>query len=105
LIAKDRPQPPELDQERARFVLARIDQILEWETSVDRERDTRFVELGRYLCETRAGQYWRLERFHSFDDFLQHRFPDSRRKAYYLMSIHENLPPPARMVLKQFGWS
>jgi hypothetical protein len=105
LIAKDRPQPPELDQERARFVLARIDQILEWEKSVDRERDTRFVELGRYLCEVRAGQYWRLEPFHSFDDFLQHRFPDSRRKAYYLMSIHENLPPPARKVLKQIGWS
>jgi len=105
LRANPRPEAPKLDRERARFVLERIDQILEWEKSVEHERDTRFVELGRYLCEVRAGQYWRVERFHSFDEFLEHRFPDSRRKAYYLMSIHENLPPPARKLLKQIGWS
>jgi hypothetical protein len=105
LAANPRPHPPKLDRERARFVLERIDQILVCEKSVEHERDTRFVELGRYLCEVRAGQYWRLERFHSFDEFLQQRFPDSRRKAYYLMSIHENLPPPARKLLKQIGWS
>jgi hypothetical protein len=51
--------------------------------------DTRFVELGRYLCEVRGGQYWRLETLKSFDEFLAKRFPESRRKAYYLMSIHE----------------
>ena len=27
----------------------------------------------------------------SFDEFLERRFPDSRRKAYYLMAIHEHL--------------
>jgi len=27
----------------------------------------------------------------SFDEFLEKRFADSRRKAYYLMAIHENL--------------
>ena len=53
--------PPQLNQKRAQFVLAKIDQILEWERQTDRERDTRFVELGRYLCEVRARQYWRLE--------------------------------------------
>jgi hypothetical protein len=26
-----------------------------------------------------------------FDEFLERRFPESRRKAYYLMSIYENL--------------
>ena len=41
----------------------------------------------------------------SFDDFLNHRFPESRRKAYYLMSIHENLPPQARKQLKEVGWT
>jgi hypothetical protein len=51
----------------------------------------RFVELGEYLCEVRAKQYWRLEKLNSFDEFLAKRFPDSRRKAYYLMAIHENL--------------
>jgi hypothetical protein len=30
------------------------------------ERDTEFVELGCYLCEVRAGQYWRLETLRSF---------------------------------------
>jgi hypothetical protein len=96
--------PPPPNQKRARFVLSKIDQILVWEHDTDRERDTRFVELGRYLCEVRAGQYWRLEGLTSFDEFLQ-RFPESRHKAYYLMSIHEQLPRQLRHELKQVGWS
>jgi hypothetical protein len=97
--------PPRLNQKRARFVLAKIDEILAWERQKDTERDTKFVELGRYLCEVRAGQYWRLENLKSFDEFLERRFPESRRKAYYLMSIHEHLPPEARKDLKQVGWT
>jgi hypothetical protein len=96
---------PKLKRRRARFVLARIDEILAWERSVEHERETRFVELGRYLCEVRAGQYWRLENLKSFDEFLERRFPESRRKAYYLMSIHEHIPRPARQELKQVGWT
>ena len=53
----------------------------------------------------RAGQYWRLENLKSFDEFLARRFPESRRKAYYLMSIHEHLPPQARKDLKEVGWT
>ena len=97
--------PPRLNQKRARFVLAKIDEIIGWERQTDRERDARFVDLGRYLCEVRAGQYWRLENLKSFDEFLQRRFPESRRKAYYLMSIHEHLPRQIRSQLKQIGWS
>ena len=63
------------------------------------------MELGKYLCEVRAGQYWRLENLKSFDEFLERRFPESRRKAYYLMSIHEHLPPQVRRELKQVGWT
>ena len=96
---------PALNRKRARFVLSRIDEILAWDQRAETERDTRFVELGRYLCEVRAGQYWRLEKLSSFDDFLTRRFPESRRKAYYLMSIHENLPPQARKELKNVGWT
>jgi hypothetical protein len=99
------PVLPTLDRRRALFVLTKIDEILEWEQRKEGERDTRFVELGRYLCEVRAGQYWRLENLSSFDEFLERRFPDSRRKAYYLMSIHENLPPQARKSLKEVGWT
>ena len=65
----------------------------------------RFVELGKYLCEVRAGQYCRLENLKSFDEFLERRFPESRRKAYYLMSIHEHLPPQVRRELKEAGWT
>jgi hypothetical protein len=97
--------PPQLNEKGAQFVLAKIDQILEWERQTDHERDTRFVELGRYLCEVRANQYWRLENLASFDDYLARRFPESRRKAYYLMSIHEQLPRQVRSELKQVGWS
>ena len=97
--------PPRLNRKRAQFVLTKIDEILAWERRKEAERDTRFVELGRYLCEVRAGQYWRLENLKSFDEFLERRFPGSRRKAYYLMSIHEHLPPEARRELKQLGWT
>src|SRR5947209_1140602 len=96
---------PKLDPRRAREVISKIDSILAWESSVEANRDTKFVELGRYLCEVRAGQYWRMENLKSFDDFLERRFPESRRKAYYLMSIHEHLPRTIRKELKQVGWS
>ena len=97
--------PPKLNRRRAEVVLNRIDAILAWEARHQNDRDTRFVELGKYLCEVRAGQYWRVENLKSFDDFLARRFPESRRKAYYLMSIHEQLPPPVRKELKEVGWT
>jgi hypothetical protein len=97
--------PPRLNRKRTLFVLTKIDEILAWERQKEAERDTRFVDLGRYLCEVRAGQYWRLENLKSFDEFLTRRFPESRRKAYYLMSIHEHLPPQARKDLKAVGWA
>ncbi len=96
---------PKLNRQRAQFVLTTIDEILAWEQHKETEKDIRFVELGRYLCEVRAGQYWRLENLKSFDEFLERRFPESRRKAYYLMSIHEHLPPQVRRELKQVGWT
>jgi hypothetical protein len=96
---------PKLNRRRAMFVLTKIDEILAWEKKNEAERDTKFVELGRYLCEVRAGQYWRVENVKSFDEFLERRFPESRRKAYYLMSIHEHLPPQARRDLKEVGWT
>jgi hypothetical protein len=86
-------------------VLTKIDEILAWEARVEHERESRFVELGRYLCEVRAGQYWRLDNLNSFDEFLEKRFPESRRKAYYLMGIHEHLPKQTRKHLKQVGWT
>src|SRR6266849_60197 len=71
---------PKLNPRRALFVLSKIDEIL-------------------------AGQYWPLETLKSFDEFLERRFPESRRKAYYLMSIHEHLPAPIKRELKQVGWT
>jgi hypothetical protein len=105
LISRNPPMLPKLNRRRAQFVLTKIDEILAWEQHKEAERDTKFVELGRYLCEVRAGQYWRVENLKSFDDFLERRFPESRRKAYYLMSIHEHLPPQARKELQQVGWT
>src|ERR1700689_5365042 len=95
---------PELNRRRAMMVLGKIDEILSWEQTKERERDVLFVELGQYLCEVRAGQYWRLESLKSFDEFLEKRFPESRRKAYYLMAIHENLTKIPKQQLKEIGW-
>src|ERR1700736_6774364 len=96
---------PKLNRRRAVFVLSKIDQILAWEKTTDRERDSKFVELGRYLCEIRAGQYWRVDNVRSFDEFLERKFPESRRKAYYLMAIHERLPRIHKVDLQQVGWA
>jgi hypothetical protein len=96
---------PELDRRRALVVLCQIDEILAWEKTKEQERDERFVELGQYLCEVRAGQYWRLEDLKSFDEFLEKRFPESRRKAYYLMAIHEHLTRIPKKQLREVGWT
>jgi hypothetical protein len=96
---------PKLNSRRASLVLSKIDEILAWEKNSDRARDGYFVELGRYLCEVRAGQYWRLDHLRSFDEFRERKFPESRRKAYYLMAIHEHLPKIPKPELKLVGWS
>ena len=96
---------PELNRRRAVFVLGKIDEILSWEKTKEQEKDARFVELGEYLCEVRSKQYWRLERLNSFDEFLAKRFPDSRRKAYYLMTIHEHLTRVPKPQLREIGWT
>ena len=96
---------PKLNRRRALFVLTKIDEILGWEKSTEHERDSRFVDLGRYLCEVRSGQYWRLDDLKSFDEFLEKKFPESRRKAYYLMAIHEHLPRIPKGDLRSMGWT
>jgi len=99
------PTQPNLNRRRALLVLDKIDEILAWEKKKEQEKDVRFVELGQHLCEVRAGQYWRLENLKSFDEFLGKRFPESRRKAYYLMAIHENLTKIPKQRLRDIGWS
>jgi hypothetical protein len=98
-------EPPELNRRRALVVLGKIEEILTWEKLNEHERDERFIELGQYLCEVRAGQYWRLDELKSFDEFLEKRFPQSRRKAYYLMTIHETLTKVPKRQLREVGWS
>ena len=46
---------PKLNRQRALFVLTKIDEILAWEQQQETERDTRFVELGRYLWRGAGG--------------------------------------------------
>ena len=104
-INRDTMVTLELDHRRAAFVLGKIDEILSWEKTKEQEKDVRFVELGEYLCEVRAKQYWRLEKLKSFDEFLEKRFADSRRKAYYLMAIHEHLTRVSKPQLREMGWT
>ena len=70
LRTKYPPVQPKMNRRRALFVLTKIDKIPAWEQRKEAEKDTKFVELGKYLSEIRAGQYWRLENLKSFDEFL-----------------------------------
>ena len=93
-----------MDKARAQQVLAKIDEILRWEQKVEQQKDQRFAELGKYLCEARDRGYWRLG-YKSFEQFLESKFPDSRRKAYYLMSIHDHLRQIPTKEIEDLGWS
>jgi hypothetical protein len=93
-----------MDKTRAQQVLARIDEILRWEQRVDQQKDQKFAELGKHLCEVQNHGYWRLG-YKSFEHFLEVKFPDSRRKAYYLMSIHDNLRQIPAEEIESLGWS
>jgi hypothetical protein len=99
------PPAPNLSRKRALQVIALVDSILGWEVKQARERDQKFIELGRGLCEIRARQHWRVEDLSSFDEFVEKRFPGSRRKAYYLMSVHERLPKKIHPQVEAIGWS
>ena len=103
LFTRYPPMPPKLNRKRALFVLTKIDEILAWEQAERGGARHPIRRPGKYLCEVRAGQYWRLENLKSFDEFLERRFPESRRKAYYLMSIHEHLPPQVRTRTERGG--
>ena len=93
-----------MNKARAQQVLARIDEILRWEQQTDQQKDQKFAELGKYLCEVRDQRYWRLE-CKSFEAYLEAKFPDSRRKAYYLMSIHDHLRQIPTSEIECLGWS
>ncbi len=93
-----------MDKTRAEQVLAKIDEILHWEERIDRQKDQKFAELGKYLCEVRDQRYWRLGH-KSFEAYLEEKFPDSRRKAYYLMSIHDHLRQIPTPEIEDLGWS
>jgi hypothetical protein len=51
----------------------------------------------------RFGQGSTGENLRSFDEFLEKRFPESWRKAYYLMAIHEHLPRIPKTELRLNG--
>jgi hypothetical protein len=54
----------------------------------------------------RAGQHRRLEVLKCFDAFLaREAISGVAAEGYYLMSIHEHLPPQARKQLKEVGWT
>lgn len=93
-----------MDKAKAQQVLAKIDEILRWEQRVEQQKDQRFAELGKHLCEVRNHSYWRLG-YKSFEHFLEVKFPDSRRKAYYLMSIHDHLRQIPAPEIEELGWS
>jgi hypothetical protein len=57
----DPPMRPKFDRRHSLFVPGKIDEILAREQRKDTERDSKFVVLGRYLCEVRAGTGgWRV---------------------------------------------
>jgi hypothetical protein len=57
LFTRYPPMPRKLNHKWAWFVLSKIDEILAWKKQNEAERDTRFVDLGRYLSEVQEGHH------------------------------------------------
>ena len=57
------------NRRRAEFVFGKIDEILAREQRKETERDTKFVEFWRDLCEVRTAQYLRLESLKFLEEF------------------------------------
>ena len=93
-----------MDKVKAQQVLTRIEEILRWEQRSEQQKDQKFAELGKHLCEVRKQGYWRLGH-KSFEDYLEKKFPDSKRKAYFLMSIHDHLCQIPSPKIEELGWS
>jgi len=93
-----------MDKAKAQQVLARIDELLRWEQRMDQQKEQKLAELGKHLCEVRDHGYWRLGH-KTFEGYLEEKFPDSRRKAYYLMSIHDHLRQIPAPEIEELGWS
>src|ERR1700686_1548191 len=93
--------PLRVNRRRPILVLGKIDEILAWEQRTETERDTKFVELGRYLCEVRAGQYWRLESLKCFDQCLES--PEPRPCRGELRGETCFAQPAGRRVV-ELGW-
>ena len=63
-----------MDKARAQQVLGQIDEILRWEQRAECQKDRKFAELGKYLCEVRDKRYWRLG-YKSFEAISRLSFP------------------------------
>jgi len=98
--------PPKLNRRRAVFVLSKIDEILAWEKA-NRPRTgfevcrTGPLSLRGFELDNTGG--WTT--FVRLTSFLERKFPESRRKAYYLMAIHEHLTPIRKRELELIGWT
>ena len=58
---------------------------------------------GRIRSDPRTFLEQVLATWRSFDEFLERKFPEARRKAYYLMAIHEQPPCIHKVEMQQVG--
>ena len=75
LLTDDPSMPPKLNRRRALLVLSKIDEFWLGRLGMKTAR-YQVCGVGKYLCEVRAGQYWRLERLKSFDESWNGVFQD-----------------------------
>ena len=60
--------------------------------------------MGKHLCEVRGERCWRLG-YKGFDHYLEAKFPDCRRRAYYPLSIHDHLKQIPTPEIEDLDWS
>jgi hypothetical protein len=61
--------------------------------------------IGRSWRESRTTEHWRVDNLASFDEFLEMKLPEFRRKAYELMATHEQVPRRVHLESSDMGWT
>jgi hypothetical protein len=77
------PMLPKFDRKRAVFVMTQNRRHPGMGKTEGKRSETPDLSNSvAILCKVRTGQYWWVEKLASFDEFVERRFPESRRKAH-----------------------
>lgn len=94
-----------VNQDVAKQVLEKIDQILEESVGAVTRAERGFMSLAFLLTEAKRGAYWTTRGYKSEHEYIEKIFPQSRAQYYRLVKIGTNLQSYDRKLIEGIGSS